>query len=159
MSIREKIATAEPETFFTEFFTDEEWETRNTLALLGYEIECARIELGKSQEEFADLMGVTQGMVSRWENGEYNFTIKKLSEIAVKLGRKVESFFIHDKGYEDYKADEAKTVESRASLEDIQNIYRSIAESRHTQSKQRSAYRNFTPVNNQGFNTGVENCA
>lgn len=30
-------------------------------------------------------LGVSQGMVSRWEGGDYNFSIKALSEIAEKL--------------------------------------------------------------------------
>ncbi len=38
-----------------------------------------------SQKDFAHLMGVTQGMISRWESGEYNFTIKTLTEICEKL--------------------------------------------------------------------------
>ncbi|CBK75268.1 Helix-turn-helix [Butyrivibrio fibrisolvens 16/4] len=39
-----------------------------------------------TQKEFADFMGVTQGMVSKWESREYNFTIKSLNEICAKLG-------------------------------------------------------------------------
>ena len=37
------------------------------------------------QIEFAEYMGVTQGMVSKWESREYNFTIKSLNEICEKL--------------------------------------------------------------------------
>ena len=43
-----------------------------------------------TQKEFADYMGVTQGMVSKWESREYNFTIKSLNEICHKLGMTVE---------------------------------------------------------------------
>ncbi len=39
-----------------------------------------------TQKEFAEFMGVTQGMVSKWESREYNFTIKSLNEICEKLG-------------------------------------------------------------------------
>ena len=44
-----------------------------------------RIELKMSQKEFAGYLGVSQGMISRWEGGDYNFSIKALSEIAEKL--------------------------------------------------------------------------
>ena len=38
-----------------------------------------------TQSEFAEYIGVSQGMVSKWESREYNFTIKSLNEICVKL--------------------------------------------------------------------------
>lgn len=44
-----------------------------------------RMELKMSQKKFAGYLGVSQGMVSRWEGGDYNFSIKALSEIAEKL--------------------------------------------------------------------------
>ena len=41
--------------------------------------------MGLTQQEFAEYMGVTQGMVSKWESREYNFTIKTLNEICRKI--------------------------------------------------------------------------
>ena len=38
-----------------------------------------------TQQEFAEYMGVSQGMVSKWESREYNFTIRSLNEICQKL--------------------------------------------------------------------------
>ena len=38
-----------------------------------------------TQKEFAAFMGVTQGMVSKWESRDYNFTIRSLNEICEKL--------------------------------------------------------------------------
>lgn len=38
-----------------------------------------------SQAELAELCDVTQSTVSKWENGDYNFTIEKMSEIAAAL--------------------------------------------------------------------------
>lgn len=38
-----------------------------------------------TQEEFAQYLGVSQGMVSRWENRDYNFTVKSLNDICQKL--------------------------------------------------------------------------
>lgn len=93
MSIKEKLANAEKESCFTHLYTDQEWEIKKIKSLIGAEIEFARISLGQNQKDFAKFMGVTQGMVSRWESGTYNFTIETLSNIAFKLGRSVESFF------------------------------------------------------------------
>jgi len=35
-----------------------------------------------TQKQLAEILGVTQGLVSRWENGEENFTINTLAKIA-----------------------------------------------------------------------------
>ncbi|MBR1701541.1 MAG: helix-turn-helix transcriptional regulator [Lachnospiraceae bacterium] len=44
-----------------------------------------RLGLGMTQKEFAKYVGVSQGMVSRWEGGDYNFTIRNLVELSAKL--------------------------------------------------------------------------
>ena len=44
-----------------------------------------RHSLGLTQQEFAERYGVTQGMVSKWESANYNFTIARLSELMSKL--------------------------------------------------------------------------
>lgn len=44
-----------------------------------------RIQSNMTQKEFANHMGVSQGMVSKWEGGDYNFSIKTLADIAEKL--------------------------------------------------------------------------
>lgn len=44
-----------------------------------------RINRQLSQKQFAELMGVSQAMVSKWESGDYNFTIGSLSKIFDKL--------------------------------------------------------------------------
>ncbi len=104
MSIQEKMKNAKAVTCFTDLYTDEEWETRKTLSLIASEIEYSRVEMGMSQKEFAGFMGVSQGMVSRWESGTYNFTIETLTNIACKLSRTVQSFFPARKKseYEEY---------------------------------------------------------
>ena len=45
-----------------------------------------RLDNNLSQKEFAKKMGVSQGMVSKWESAEYNFTIETIAQIAEKLG-------------------------------------------------------------------------
>lgn len=44
-----------------------------------------RIKYSMTQNEFAKYLGVSQGMVSKWEGGDYNFSIKTLAEIAERL--------------------------------------------------------------------------
>lgn len=44
-----------------------------------------RLELGMTQKDFAEYMGVSQAMVSKWEGGDYNFSVKSLAEVAEKL--------------------------------------------------------------------------
>lgn len=44
-----------------------------------------RREHNMTQKEFAKMMGVSQGMVSKWESAEYNFTIENIAQIAEKL--------------------------------------------------------------------------
>lgn len=49
-----------------------------------------RKQLGKSQKEFADFLCVSQGMVSKWENFDYNYTIESLANICDKLKIRLE---------------------------------------------------------------------
>lgn len=86
MSIMEKIANAKSANWVSEGLSEAEIKTTVELAKLSAKIERARLELGMTQKEFADYMGVTQGMVSKWESREYNFTVKSLNEICHKLG-------------------------------------------------------------------------
>ena len=38
-----------------------------------------------SQKQFAQFMGVSQAMVSKWESGDCNFTIETIAKICDKL--------------------------------------------------------------------------
>ena len=44
-----------------------------------------RLELKMTQKQFAEYMGVTQGMVSKWESFGYNFSLDTIGEIFSKL--------------------------------------------------------------------------
>lgn len=74
--------------------------TAEELALAGLqgiicgEIVSQRIKRGMNQKEFAKFMGVTQGMVSKWEKGDCNFTLQSLVNIATKLGISLQSPFV-----------------------------------------------------------------
>ena len=68
-----------------EDLTKEQIECEKALAFISGELELKRLELKMSQKEFAKILGVTQGMVSKWESGIYNFTIETLISILVRL--------------------------------------------------------------------------
>lgn len=85
MGIAEKLAGAKKTSWVSEGFPEAEVKTVVELAKISARIERCRIEMGLTQQEFAEYMGVTQGMVSKWESREYNFTIKTLNEICQKI--------------------------------------------------------------------------
>lgn len=85
MGLAEKLANAKNADWISEGFSEAEVKTMVELAKISARIERCRMEMGMTQQEFAEYMGVTQGMVSRWESREYNFTIKTLNEICQKI--------------------------------------------------------------------------
>ncbi|MBE5901235.1 MAG: helix-turn-helix transcriptional regulator [Lachnospiraceae bacterium] len=85
MSIKDKILQAENTTWVTDGMSDVEIKTTIELARISAKIESCRLDMGMTQQEFADYMGVSQGMVSKWESRAYNFTIRSLNEIFSKL--------------------------------------------------------------------------
>ena len=86
MSIDVKMKQAETTSWLAEGLSEKEVEHMKELAIISAKIQFKRSELGMNQKEFAKMMGVSQGMVSRWESGEYNFTIVTLKQICDKLG-------------------------------------------------------------------------
>ncbi|MBR6408427.1 MAG: helix-turn-helix transcriptional regulator [Clostridia bacterium] len=65
---------------------EEQLEIEKTLALISAKINLQRIKLGMDQKSFAKFMGVTQGLVSRWESGSYNFSVATLITVCKKIG-------------------------------------------------------------------------
>lgn len=72
--------------WLTAGLSEEELLAKKTLAIIAADIQLKRIEMGLDQKQFAKLLGVSQGMISRWESGTYNFTITTLVNICKKLG-------------------------------------------------------------------------
>ena len=77
----------------TEDIPAEELEADMLLADIAGKISAERIKRGLSQQAFADLLDVTQSQVSKIENGDNNFTIRRLVSIAHKLSMPLKILF------------------------------------------------------------------
>lgn len=86
MEIEEKIAKAKPTSWVVDDMSKTDIKSTVALARISATIERKRLDKEMTQKEFAAFMGVTQGMVSKWESRDYNFTIRSLNEICEKLG-------------------------------------------------------------------------
>jgi len=89
MSIKEKLSKAKESTWLSEQFTYEERITAKYIAQISTVIQEQRKVKGYTQKELAKKLGVSQVMISRWENGEENFTITTLVKISTALGIKL----------------------------------------------------------------------
>ena len=98
MNMNERIKIAETTNWLSEGLTNNDVKKIKELALISSKIQMKRIQLGMNQKQFAKMMKVSQGMVSKWESGEYNFTITTLNEICSKLELNFEPN-IRDKEY------------------------------------------------------------
>lgn len=85
MGMAEKIAKAKPTGWVADGLSKTDLKSTVELARISATIERRRLDKGMTQKEFATFMGVTQGMVSKWESRDYNFTIRSLNEICEKL--------------------------------------------------------------------------
>lgn len=85
MGIAEKLVSAKESYWISEEVPESEVKAIVELAKISAQIERSRLEKGMTQQEFAKYMGVSQGMISKWESREYNFTIKTLNEICEKI--------------------------------------------------------------------------
>lgn len=85
MSIDAKIANAAEVDVFSELSTEEKMQA-DLLASIAIKIHERRMELGMTQAEFARFNNVTQTMVSKWESGDYNFSVQTLAKVFAKIG-------------------------------------------------------------------------
>lgn len=85
MGMAEKIVKAKPTGWVEDGLSKTDLKSTVELARISATIERKRLDKGMTQKEFATFMGVTQGMVSKWESRDYNFTIRSLNEICEKL--------------------------------------------------------------------------
>lgn len=63
----------------------DELEADIVLADIAGKLSAARIKKNMSQKEFAKLLGVSQGRISKMESGNCNFSVRRLFKIAHKL--------------------------------------------------------------------------
>lgn len=71
--------------------TDEELQLSVLQGLIAAEISMRRQDLGLSQRQLADKLGVSQALVSRWEAGEVNFTLSTLVKISLAMDLSLQS--------------------------------------------------------------------
>ena len=83
MDIR-AMAQMEEHSLFSEL-SEEQINTSKMKAQVAVAIFKRRLELNMTQKEFAQHLGITQGMVSRLEAGECNMTLEKLNHICAQL--------------------------------------------------------------------------
>lgn len=67
-----------------------EIRTEQIKALIASKIILRRNELHLNQSEFARYMKVSQTMVSKWENGDCNFSLSTICDICDKLSLAIE---------------------------------------------------------------------
>jgi transcriptional regulator with XRE-family HTH domain len=79
------ILDSAPESDLFADLTPSEKQACDITAKIAMCIFDARKNLGMSQKQFAKHLGVSQGMISKWESAEYNFTIEKLAALCGKL--------------------------------------------------------------------------
>lgn len=85
MGLYDKIKNAKQGTsLFDDIPADRMFALKNR-AIIANAIYHERKRRGMSQAEFADLFDVAQPMVSKWESGEYNFSIDGLSSLFYRL--------------------------------------------------------------------------
>ena len=85
MKIDEKLSAATESSWLVDILSQEECATAKYIAEIAVIIQKQRKEKGYTQMELAQKLGVSQAMVSRWENGEENITLATLVRIATAL--------------------------------------------------------------------------
>ena len=78
---------------FSETLVASEVLSSKLISQISSTITKERIKLRMNQKEFAKHIGVTQSEISRWEHGDYNFSLKKIAEIAEKLDMDIDIIF------------------------------------------------------------------
>jgi DNA-binding transcriptional regulator YiaG len=86
MAIRDKILKAKETRWLSDALTEDERKAAEFIAQIAVSIQKQRCAQGLTQKELADRLGVSQAMISQWENGEENFTAATLVRISTALG-------------------------------------------------------------------------
>jgi len=86
MSVKEKMDKAKESAWLSDYVSQEESITYKYIAQIAAAIQRQRKARGYTQQELANKLGVSQVMISRWENGDENFTVATLAKISAALG-------------------------------------------------------------------------
>lgn len=79
-----------------------------------------RLKLHMTQTEFAQYISVTQSQISRWEHGDYNFSLEKIADIASRLNLDINISFVDmsvHKYSETYESDYAASPQTFTFVE------------------------------------------
>lgn len=79
------------------------------MAQVSTSITKERIKLHMNQQEFSKHIHASQSLISRWEHGECNFSLKKIAEIASRLNLDVNISFCNAKISANFSANYHKT--------------------------------------------------
>lgn len=63
---------------------------------VGQQIRDARKAKGMTQKELGEKLGVSESVMSRYENGKINFSVDILYKVCVELGAKLEINILTD---------------------------------------------------------------
>ena len=79
-----------------------------------------------TQKEFANFMGVSQSMISKWESAEYNYSVESIAQIAEKLGYTFDVEFKPENEYlsnkhmmDDFKVNDVKISTAKPTSRQI----------------------------------------
>ena len=81
--------------FFQDTLSPADVLSSKMMAQISTAITKERLKLHMNQADFAKHIHASQSLVSRWESGDYNFTIQKIAEIAASLNLDVD-ITLHD---------------------------------------------------------------
>ncbi len=86
MGRKEKLTEAKENAWLADALKPEERVAAESIAQISASMQRHRKAQGYTQAQLAKKLGVSQVMVSRWENAEENFTMATLAKISVALG-------------------------------------------------------------------------
>jgi ribosome-binding protein aMBF1 (putative translation factor) len=85
MNIKRKTTIYGENSWMVDSLSPDERKTAEFVAAIAASIQRQRHVKGYTQKDLADKLGVSQVMISRWENGEENFTVATLAKISSAL--------------------------------------------------------------------------
>lgn len=101
--------------------TPAEIKTAMVTSEISTKITEERINRNMTQKEFATYMGVSQAMVSKWESGDYNFTISSIANICAKLELDFNFTITSDEDWKEVQQPKNNIVFSFNSYTSLQN--------------------------------------